>query len=103
MTLSSAQMPQHGHSHKFGAASTSGGSAPHDNMDPFLAVTFSIALDGIYPSFKRAESEGTKQSLRDIDAFVGQIIMTAFNFPPIGFSLCDGSLISIASYPALFR
>lgn len=57
-------------------------------MDPFLAVTFSIALEGIYPSFtKRAESEGTKQSLREIDPFIGQIIMTAFNFPPIDFSL----------------
>ncbi len=27
-----------------------GGSQPHDNMPPFLCVTFIIALEGIYPS-----------------------------------------------------
>lgn len=27
-----------------------GNNQPHDNMDPFLAVTFIIALNGIYPS-----------------------------------------------------
>jgi microcystin-dependent protein len=28
----------------------SGGGIPHDNMEPFLAVTFIIALEGIYPA-----------------------------------------------------
>jgi microcystin-dependent protein len=27
-----------------------GGGQPHDNMQPFLAITFIIALEGIYPS-----------------------------------------------------
>ena len=27
-----------------------GGSAPHDNMQPYLVLNFIIALDGIYPS-----------------------------------------------------
>jgi microcystin-dependent protein len=27
-----------------------GGDAPHDNMQPYLALTFIIALQGIYPS-----------------------------------------------------
>jgi microcystin-dependent protein len=27
-----------------------GNSQPHDNMDPFLAITFIIALNGVYPS-----------------------------------------------------
>jgi microcystin-dependent protein len=27
-----------------------GGSVPHENMPPYLAVTFIIALQGIYPS-----------------------------------------------------
>jgi microcystin-dependent protein len=30
--------------------SNSGGSLPHSNMQPYLAVTFCIALVGIYPS-----------------------------------------------------
>jgi len=32
------------------AIGTQGGNQPHDNMQPFLAVTFIIALQGIYPS-----------------------------------------------------
>jgi microcystin-dependent protein len=33
-----------------GAGGITGGSQPHDNMQPFLAVTFIIATSGIYPS-----------------------------------------------------
>ena len=31
------------------ALAAQGGSQPHDNMQPFLALNFIIALDGIYP------------------------------------------------------
>ncbi len=30
--------------------SSTGGSLPHDNMQPFLCVSFIISLEGIYPS-----------------------------------------------------
>jgi microcystin-dependent protein len=30
--------------------STSGGSQPHDNMPPYLVLSFCIALEGIFPS-----------------------------------------------------
>jgi microcystin-dependent protein len=33
-----------------GAIGTNGGSQPHDNMLPFLAINFIIALFGIFPS-----------------------------------------------------
>jgi microcystin-dependent protein len=33
-----------------GAVSVVGGSQPHDNMPPFLAINFVIALEGIFPS-----------------------------------------------------
>jgi microcystin-dependent protein len=33
-----------------GAVSTVGGSQPHDNMPPYLTLTFCIALQGIFPS-----------------------------------------------------
>ena len=29
---------------------SSGGSQPHDNMQPYLCITFIIATEGIYPS-----------------------------------------------------
>jgi microcystin-dependent protein len=33
-----------------GTIGTAGGSQPHDNMQPYLAITFIISLFGIYPS-----------------------------------------------------
>ena len=33
-----------------GALSPTGNSAPHDNMQPYLAINFVIALQGIFPS-----------------------------------------------------
>jgi len=37
-----------------------------------------------------------------MDPFIGQIFLVGFNFAPVGFALCDGSLISIAQNQALF-
>jgi microcystin-dependent protein len=36
------------------------------------------------------------------DNFLGQVILVGFNFAPVGWAMCDGSLISIASNDALF-
>lgn len=36
------------------------------------------------------------------DPFVGQVIAVGFNFAPVGWALCDGSLLSISQNPALF-
>jgi microcystin-dependent protein len=36
------------------------------------------------------------------DPFVGQVIAVGFNFAPVGWSLCDGSLLPISQNPALF-
>ena len=37
-----------------------------------------------------------------MDPFVGQIIPVAFNFAPVGWQLCDGSLLPISENQALF-
>jgi len=34
--------------------------------------------------------------------FLGQILMTGFNFAPVGWALCNGQLLSIAQNTALF-
>jgi microcystin-dependent protein len=61
-----------------------------DNMQPFLALNYVIALQGIFPSRNAA------------DPFIGEIMLFAGNFAPRGWALCDGSLLSISQNTALF-
>jgi microcystin-dependent protein len=49
-TIYSNAGPTGGVSMKATAMANDGGSQPHDNMMPFLAVSFIIALEGIYPT-----------------------------------------------------
>ncbi len=35
--------------------------------------------------------------------FVGQVIAVGFNFAPVGWAICDGSLLPISEYTALFQ
>ncbi|MCS4435327.1 phage tail protein [Aquiflexum gelatinilyticum] len=37
-----------------------------------------------------------------MDPFIGQIMETGFNFAPPGWAFCDGSLLPISEYDALF-
>jgi microcystin-dependent protein len=59
-------------------------------MQPFLVLNFCIATQGIFPSRSGA------------DPFLGEIEIFAFNFAPVGWALCNGQLLSIASNTALF-
>ncbi|ARN79912.1 phage tail protein [Methylocystis bryophila] len=36
------------------------------------------------------------------EPFVGQILLVGFNFAPVGWHLCDGTLLQISQYQALF-
>lgn len=67
-----------------------GYSQPVSIMQPYLALNYCIALSGIYPS-------------RDsMEPFVGEIELFAFNFAPRDYAACDGQLMSIQQYTALF-
>lgn len=37
-----------------------------------------------------------------MDQFVGQILLTGFNYAPVNWHFCDGSLLPISQYDALF-
>jgi microcystin-dependent protein len=76
VTLTVAQLPSHTHPYEYSTTNTpppntfavarnfsetfdttldtsvgmTGGSQPHDNMAPYLAINFGIALEGIYPT-----------------------------------------------------
>lgn len=63
-----------------------------DNHQPYLVINYVIAEFGIYPS----QNDATQP-------YVGEIYMMGCNFAPVGFAICDGSLLSIASNDVLFN
>ena len=70
--------------------SNTGANQAMNNMQPYLAVTYIIALQGLYPS-------------RSSDnPFIAEIIMFGGNFAPRGWAYCDGQLLPISSNSALF-
>jgi len=62
-----------------------------DKMQPFLGVNYIIALTGLFPS-RNSIAEPT----------LGEISMFGGNFAPRGWAFCDGQLLAISSYQALF-
>jgi microcystin-dependent protein len=38
-----------------------------------------------------------------VDQYVGQVLLAGFNFAPYGWHFCDGSLLPISEYDALFN
>lgn len=37
------------------------------------------------------------------EPFIGEIILAGFTYPPAGWAVCDGSLMRVQEYPALFN
>ena len=73
-----------------------GGSQAHLNMQPFLALNFCIALQGIFPSPEL-------RRLTMAQPYVGEIRMFAGNFAPAGWMFCEGQLLPISENETLFQ
>jgi len=65
----------------------------NSNMQPSLGISYIIALQGVYPS---------PSSSKGYDPYIGEITMFAGNFAPQGWAFCDGQILPIAQYSALF-
>jgi len=72
------------------AVSNAGGGQPISISQPSLALTYIIALQGMFPS--RSIS----------DPLLGTIALVGFNFAPRGWAACDGQLLAISQNSALF-
>lgn len=70
-----------------------GGSIPHNNMQPYLALNFGVCYSGEFPS----ESSYTGE-----DTYIGEIRMFAGQRAPGGWSFCDGKILPISGNEALF-
>lgn len=101
VTLGEAQMPSHNHTLTDPYISTTtgstGGTQPHSNMQPSLALNYIISLTGVYPS---RSDDGIR--LDGGDPVIGEITLFAGNFAPRGWAFCDGQLLQIAQNTALF-
>ncbi|MCH4155372.1 MAG: tail fiber protein [Muribaculaceae bacterium] len=69
---------------------SAGGAMAHNNMQPFLVLNYCISISGIYPS---RSSE---------NPFMAEIELFAFSFAPKNYALCNGQLMPINMYQALF-
>lgn len=67
-----------------------GSNVPINNLQPYLALNFQIALYGIYPSRNGA------------DPFIGEIILTPYNYEVRDHASCNGQLLSVNTNSALF-
>jgi microcystin-dependent protein len=63
-----------------------------DNHQPYLVNNYVIGLFGIFPSQSDASTP-----------YIGEIYLMGCNFAPTGFALCNGQLLPISQYVALFN
>ena len=96
--LGATHLPSHTHtlSPSTTPTGTSGSGQAHDNMMPYLAVNYCIALYGTYPS---RTGEGSSEG---DNPFVSEVMMFAGNFAPRSWAYCDGQLLSVSQNDALF-
>jgi microcystin-dependent protein len=76
-------------------ANVGGGGTPFDNEAPGLALTYMIAVQGIFPS----RDSGSAPSDQP---YLGEIAVFAADFAPRGWARCEGQLLSISLNQALF-
>ena len=86
VSLTNAQVP----------TSPGGSAQPFDNEQPSLAMTYLIALQGIFPSHDGGG--GVDPNI----PYLGQVVAFAGNFAPKGWAVASGQLLPINQNQALF-
>ena len=76
-------------------AAMGGSGQPISNVQPTIALTYMIALQGIFPT-------ANVNSTDTHTAYLGQIITSASSNVSAGFTLCSGQLLAINQNQALF-
>jgi len=71
-----------------------GGGSYHTNIQPGLGLYHIIALQGMYPS-RNKDVKGSETVLGEVSLFAG-------DFAPRSWAFCDGQLLQISQYSALF-
>ncbi len=79
--------------------SPSGGTQPHNNMQPYLTLNYCIAMFGVFPS---RSGNSTSGATRGTEPFYAETAIVAFNFAPTGYQSCNGQILQISQNTALF-
>ncbi len=70
--------------------SSAGSGLPVSILDPYLTLNFQIALVGVFPSWN------------GYDQYIGEIAIYPYNLTVNGWAECNGQLLPISQYTALF-
>src|SRR5262249_11124589 len=82
------------------ALGSAGGSQPHHNKIPFLVVNFIFSLFLVFSSHSCACLNQRRRNMSE--PFLGEIKIISWNFPPKGWTFCNGQLLPINQNQALF-
>jgi microcystin-dependent protein len=96
-TLTIAQMPAHQHAMPSvpplaSVTGSAGSNQPQSLLHPSLAVRFLICTNGEVPTV----------SFQATNKMLGEIVLYAGTNVPGGWTMCDGQLLNVASFPSLF-
>lgn len=78
-----------------GTVQATGSSQAHENRPPYLALTYGIAVQGVFPS--RGDDAGIAAP-----ALVGEVRLFAGSYVPSGWAACTGQLVPVAQNTPLF-
>jgi microcystin-dependent protein len=94
VTMTAAQLPAHQHTVPSLGIVTgfTGNNQPQTLMQPSLALQFLICTNGEVPS----------NSVQALNQMIGEIQIYAGTNVPVGWLLCDGTVLPIAKAPTLF-
>ncbi|MFT6040251.1 MAG: hypothetical protein ACI9C2_000410, partial [Gammaproteobacteria bacterium] len=61
-----------------------------------------VALPLAFLALDRSETQAAPAPSLSVDPMIGEVQWVAFNFAPRGWAMCDGQLLPISQYSALF-
>lgn len=73
------------------ALANTGGSSPHSNIQPYVAMNYVMATTGLYPG-----------PPSDNEPYMGEIRIFPWGVIPSGWVQCNGQILAIAANQALF-
>jgi microcystin-dependent protein len=82
-TLTTGNLPSHVHTYSGGTTGVAGSGTPLNNMQPYLVLNFCVEYGGVWDN-------------------VGWVRIFAFSYAPSGMFACNGSVLAIQQYAALF-